>query len=167
VVNLGGTLKFYKGESKDVVDLKFEKITARASMSAEVTWSGTITLSVEKDDSGEPSLQIGSAFGIDSSNHDEYMNDTAKGLSLLADVFGKLVDFVTSGLQMDFFTTLFDELLAVRLPGVGDIASAFQNLGRSVGTVVVLPAGKVFFFKNPAIDPQGNLSMGLTYKSQI
>jgi hypothetical protein len=166
VVKLSGTLKFYKGDSKDVANFEFKTVTARASMSAEVTWSGTITLSVEKDASGEPTLHIDRAFGIDSSHHDQYMNDEAKAMSFFADVFGKLVDFVTSGLTMDFFTTLFDQLLTVHLSGIGNIANAFQNLGRSVGTVVLLPAGKVFFFKNPAIDPQGNLSMGLTYKSQ-
>lgn len=160
-INLNGTLKFYKEHSKNLgVD------TARASLTADVTWTGTITISVEKDVNGVPTLHTDREFRIVKSDHSTYMNDWAKGLDEFSNIFGKILDFLTTGLSAGFFTTLFDALLAVPVPGIGNIGGALQNLGSSVGTVIVLPAGQVFFFKNPSADPAANLSIGLTYKSE-
>lgn len=160
-INLDGTLKFYKEHSRNL-----GLVTARASLTAEVTWSGTITISVEKDAGGVPTLHTDREFPIVKSDHNTYMNDAAKGLDAFSNIFGDILNFLTKELSPGFFTTLFDALLAVPVPGIGNIGGALQNLGSSVGTVIVLPAGQVFFFKNPSADPEANLSLGLTYKSE-
>ena len=71
-----------------------------------------------------------------------------------------------TGLTPGFFTELFESLLSVSVPDIGNVGAALQALGSSVGSAIVMPAGQVFFFKNPSVDPLANLSVGLTYKSQ-
>ena len=65
-----------------------------------------------------------------------------------------------------FFSKLLDKVFDLHIPGIGNISAAFGNLGNSVATVLILPAGQVFFFKTPGIDTEGNLAMQLTYKAE-
>ena len=160
-INLDGSLKFYKEHSKHL-----GLCTARASLTAGIDWSGTITLTVEKNKNGVPTLHNQREFQIDNSHHNTHRNECAKVASIFGDIFGALLGALTTGLSFDFFTKLFDDLLDVRVPGIGNIGLALQNLGNSVSTVIILPAGQVFFFKNPSADPEANLSLGLTYKSE-
>jgi hypothetical protein len=160
-INLDGSLKFYKEHSKHL-----GLCTARASLTASVNWSGTITLTVEKDKNGVPTLHNQREFHIDDNHHHTHRNPCAKAASVFGDIFGVLLGALTSGLSFGFFTKLFDDLLDIRVPGIGNIGLALQNLGNSVATVIILPAGQVFFFKNPSADPEANLSLGLTFKSE-
>lgn len=160
-IDLIGTLKFYREHSKDL-----GLCTARASVTASIAWSGTITLSVQKNAGGVPTLHADQAFRIDSSHHDKSENDCAKAAAVFGDILGHLVDLLTTGLTAGFFTRLFETLLTVSVPDIGNVGAALQALGGSVGSAIVMPAGQVFFFKNPSVDPLANLSVGLTYKSE-
>jgi hypothetical protein len=110
-------------------------------------------------------VAITKAFKVDSSNQDSDMNDVAKATHWIATIFGKLVDLFTAFQDHDAATNFFNDLISVNVPGVGDITLAFSDMGDSISTVLILPAGQVFFFKNPAIDSDANLSLLLTYKS--
>ncbi len=160
-IDLSGTLKFYREHSKDL-----GLCTARASVTASIAWSGTITLTVQKDADGVPTLHADQAVRIDNSHHDSSENDCAKAASVFGDILGHLLDIFTTGLTPGFFTELFESLLSVSVPDIGNVGAALQALGSSVGSAIVMPAGQVFFFKNPSVDPLANLSVGLTYKSQ-
>ena len=160
-INLDGSLKFYKEHSQHM-----GFCTARASLTASVDWSGAITITVEKDKNGVPTLSNKREFRIDNSNQNTHRNECAKVASVFGDIFGKLLNILTLDLSHGFFSKLFDDLLNIQVPGIGNIGLALQNLGNSVATVIVLPAGQVFFFKNPSADPEANLSLGLTYKSE-
>lgn len=43
----------------------------------------------------------------------------------------------------------------------------FANLSNNVNSVVLLPAGQVFFFSDPTMDNLGNMSIELEYKSDF
>jgi hypothetical protein len=77
-----------------------------------------------------------------------------------------VLDALTGFADGGFFGNLLADVFSVSVPGLGDVSVAIGNLGNSVSTVLMLPAGQVFYFRNPATDLEGNLAMLLTYKSE-
>lgn len=155
-----GTMWLYK---KTSTNLGVTTATADASM--KVTWSGTVVLSTVKNAQGEPTLGVARTFKVDSSTQDDSRNEAQKIMTVFAKALGFIMDLFTAFQDQGYFTKLFEKAFAAPVPDVGTVSTAFGNLGNTISTVLILPAGSVYYFKNPTIDVDANLSMLLTYKS--
>jgi|CXWL01.1.fsa_nt_gi hypothetical protein len=161
-VTLNGHLAFYKGVNKNM-----GFCTANAHAIGSLDWSCTITLATAKNDKGEPTLGISASDArISNSTSDSGKNDCAKAFEEIGKIVGGVLDALTFFSDKGFFSNLLDGVMGLPVPGIGNLGTAFGNLTNSVSTVLVLPAGQVFFFKVPGIDADGNLSMQLTYKTE-
>ena len=160
-LNFKGHIQLYKGVSKNM-----GFCTADAHASGSVDWSGTVTITATKDDKGNPTLTVTRAFKVDNSTSDSDKNDCAKAFEWIGKILGTILDVLTLGLSFGFFEKLFDSLMDLHIPGIGDLSLALGSLGNTVATAVMLPAGQVFFFKNPSSDVQANFGLELTYKSE-
>lgn len=156
-----GHIALYKEVSKNM-----GFCTADAHASGAVDWSGTVTLVATKDAQGNPTLSVTRGFQVDNSTSDSDKNDCAKAFEWIGKILGAILDVLTLGLSFGFFEKLFDDLMDLHIPGIGDLSLALGSLGNSVSTTVLLPAGSVFFFKDAAADTLANLSLELTYKSE-
>jgi len=162
VINLAGDLIFYKH-----VDRNMGVCQATAWASGSLSWTSSITLSVSKNKQGQPSLAVSqSPVSITNSKQDSSQNDCAKGFAVIGKILGTILDALTFFQDKGFFSNLIDKAFDLHTPGIGNVGAVFNNLGNSIGTVIILPAGQVFFFKTPAIDSLGNLAMQLTYKAE-
>lgn len=137
---------------------------AWAEVTAKVDWSAKVSFSASKNKAGQPILNLTNSFTIDHSEFPRDQNGCAKTLTTFLGGFGLFVDALTGFQDKFFFTKLFDSVLDLH-PNVGNAAVALNSLPGAVQNVVILPAGQVFFFKDVAADPQGNLSLELSYKS--
>lgn len=156
-----GTVSLYKEKTTNV-----GVSTADAWASIKIPWTGSVALATVKNDKGQPTLSITKSFSLGTPQQDSHENDTAKAFNWIGTIVGTILDAFSGFLDHGFFTKLLDGLMGTQIPGLGDVSVAFGNLGAAVDTVVMLPAGQVFYFKNPMADAEGNLSMLLTYKSQ-
>ncbi|HWB49299.1 MAG TPA: hypothetical protein VG651_09330 [Stellaceae bacterium] len=164
-LNFSGHLAFYKEIDKYIgIDPLGHNCKAYAKGS--IDWSGTISLQATKDSKGHATLALARAFRIDRHDADQHVDTALEIFSWIAGaidkILGALDDF---GLPHGLLEQVFDTLLKTPVPGIGDLSIAFASMGNSVANAVILPAGPVFFFKNPAADPAANLSLELTYKS--
>jgi hypothetical protein len=159
-IDLNGRIHIRKDVFKDC-----GVCTAHAWASGDITWNGTITISAEKDANGVPQLKVGQTSKIltHTTNHDT--NTCADVMKVLGDILGGILDIFSLGLDGGFFTKLFENLMTVNIPGIGSLEIAFANIGQSLTSNVLMPAGQTFFFKDPSIDPQGNFYLDLTYKT--
>ncbi|MFY7669810.1 hypothetical protein ACOSP6_01850 [Tenacibaculum sp. MEBiC06402] len=160
-INIKGKIKLYKEVSK-----KMLTCTAKAHAGGTINWSGKITIESTKDANGNPTLKISQSTNLDNVQHDSSKNDCAKTYEIIGKIIGTILDALTLGLDQGFFTKLFDDLMDLKIPNIGNIGQAFSNLSNSVRSTVLLPAGQVFYFKNPSIDNEGNFYLQLTYKSE-
>lgn len=160
-INIGGHIHIYKEVSKDM-----GVCTAKAHATGDIKWSGKITIEATKDAQGNPTLKISQSTKIDSSTNSSDKNDCAKAWKIIGEILGGILDIFTLGLDGMFFSNLFGELLDTKIPNIGNIGQAFANISNSVRATVLLPAGQVFFFKQPSIDNEGNFYLQLTYKSE-
>ena len=159
--SFNGSIQLYKEQSKNV-----GVATARAWASVTVPWSGNITFVTQKDKDGNPELTTTKAFTVGNIDQDSGENDAAKAFHWIGKLLGSVLDALTFFADKGFFGNLLADLFSTNIPGLGDISVAIGNLGDSVSTVLMLPAGQVFYFRNPSTDLEGNLAMLLTYKSQ-
>jgi len=160
-VNLKGQLMLYKE-----VEQNDGLLHPKASATFNIGWSAVYTLSLNKDASGQPKIQIDHSSNFDPPATSTWMNDDAKAMTWIGKILGSLLDFCTGFLDQGFMGNLFANLLSVNVPDVGNVDAAVGDLGDNVGTMIMMPAGDVFAFKQPASDPLGNLSMQLIYKSE-
>jgi hypothetical protein len=156
-----GTIHLYKEQTKNV---GFD--TAKASATADVPWSGQIVLVTQKDKDGNPELATTKSFTVGQIQQSTYENKAAEAFQWIGKLLGSVLDALTGFMDGGFFGNLLADVFSVSVPGLGDVSVAIGNLGNSVSTVLMLPAGQVFYFRNPATDLEGNLAMLLTYKSE-
>jgi hypothetical protein len=162
LVTFKGHLTVYKEVDKDM-----GFCTAKANAGGTIDWTSTITLASVKNKDGEPTLGISaSEIKVLNQTSGSYKNDCAKAFEWIGKILGGILDALTLFASNGFFSKLFDDLMDLHIPGIGNVGAAFSNLSNSVSAVLVLPAGQVFFFKTPGVDSDGNLSMQLTYKSE-
>lgn len=163
VIQLAGHLSFYKQVSKN---MGFCTATAYATQSQD--WSATVQIDTAKDASGLPTLAIThSALTTSASSQDSGRNQCADAW----DIIGKILDGILSGFTLGLSTLAgdggpLDSVFDLQIPGLGSLGDLFGTLGNTINPVVLLPAGNEFFFKNPAIDANANLSAELTYKAE-
>src|SRR5262245_19807576 len=124
-----------------------------ASAQASVDWSANTFIASSKNKTGDPVLTLSNNFKIDDSNSSTDQNKCADDWSELGGILGTLLDSLTGFKDNGFFNLLFTKLLGVD-PALGDVGVALSNLISGVGSIIVLPAGGVFLFKNVAADPQ-------------
>src|SRR5262249_1341184 len=105
------------------------------------------------------------SFSIDHSEFPRNEDGCSDFFDVLSQLLGSFLDGITGFKDNSFFTRLFDAVIKIH-PTVGNVAFALANLTNTIGNVFLLPAGQVFFFKDAASDPEANLSLQLTYKSQ-
>ena len=164
-----GSLYVYKQKNKDIgPKIKGHVIgcTAKFWVDGTINWNGAITLSATKDASGEPIVKPAASMSVTSyPDWKPHENSCAKAAGILALILGSILDSLTGGLDRGFFTNLIERAIQQNLGDFGPLADSVQNIGQ-VSTIVYLPAGDVFAFKDPAADPAGNFSLGLTYQSQ-
>jgi hypothetical protein len=156
-----GHIKLYKEVHKNLgIDLE-------ADASGFVDWSGTVSIKSTKDAKGNPTLAMQHAFRIDNHDSRTHASTTQEVIATLLAIVKKVGDVISSALDTDFFRTLIDLVLdqIAISPEIGNLAVVMGNLGNSLSTVLLLPAGQEFFFKNPAADSEANLYLELTYKS--
>lgn len=161
-IAINGHMSFYKEIHKDM-----GLCNAEADASGSLDWNTKLTFSAAKDAKGEPTLKVDKTpMATPNHTQDSHQNDCAKGFEVIGKILGKLLDALTGMLDKGLFSKLLAKVFDTPIPGIGDVGTAIGNVGNSVSTVVVLPAGQVFFFKNPSIDTEGNLALQLTYKSE-
>ncbi|MDF3834179.1 hypothetical protein P3W85_14615 [Cupriavidus basilensis] len=161
-IAFSGYIGVYKGVDRDM-----GVCTAAAHAAGHLNWAATVSLVTVKNDKGEPTLQM-TVSPVQTSNtySDSGKNTCADIFEWIGKIIGTILDALTLFLDGNFFSNLFDDLLNLHIPGIGNFTDCLGNLTNSVSTVLVLPAGQVFFFKTPGIDNEGNLSMQLTYKAE-
>lgn len=156
-----GHIQLYKE-----VDKNMGFCTAKAHAGGTVDWTGTYSIEATKDELGNPTLKLTQSTTIDNCTSDSDKNDCAKAFEWIGKILGTILDVITAGLDQGFFTKLFDDLMDLHIPNIGNIGAAFGNISNAVRTTILLPGGQVFYFKTPSIDPEGNFYLQLTYKSE-
>ncbi len=152
-----GSMFVYKSKEKNMI------CTARAWAETRTEWSAKFIIKVVKDKDGHPTLKFEQSCTVD-----KYQPESGK--NTCADVWdgiGGVLSFLTSifsflGLNL---SSLLDDIFKTQVPGLGNIAIALSNMDDSFNSAVMLPAGGVFFFKNPVADTTGNMALSLTYKT--
>lgn len=156
--NVRGRIFVYKKHTKNM-----GVCTAEASARAITEWDATFTVMVDKDAQGQPTLSFKQRCDVRRFENTSDKNGCAKFWEAIGDILGvlaKIFDLV--GLNL---SSMITEIFKTNTPGIGDIRVALANMDNSFNNAVMLPAGGVFFFKNPVADPAGNMAMSLTYKT--
>ena len=163
-LNLTGDLLLYKEIKK-----KQDVCTAEAWARGTLKWKATISLAVTKDAQGNPELTTATSFEIVTSEQNSDQNDCAKFYSWIANALGSVLEFFGSifgqNLPSGVLQRVLEMVMSAPVPGIGDLSTALGNLPNSFGTMFMLPAGDVFFFKKPDCDAESNVSIQLTYKA--
>ncbi|PWW02922.1 hypothetical protein DFQ01_108201 [Paenibacillus cellulosilyticus] len=159
-LNFNGHIALYRNVSRDM-----GFCTAHAWAQGSVDWSGTISLIASVADN-RPVLSMTNSFKIDQSSSNSGKNDCAKAFEIFGEIVKGILDVLTFFSAGDFFHDLFDQVFKLDIPGIGDIGNVFGNLSNVCQTTIMLPAGQVFFFKNPSADNEGNFMLELTYKAE-
>ncbi|QKJ30679.1 hypothetical protein HQ865_13250 [Mucilaginibacter mali] len=137
---------------------------AEASAQASTGWHANFIVKVAKDKDGNPALAFEQFVSIDSHNASTDKNGCAKFWSAIGDILDALLS-VFKIFDLGSLTSIITNVFRTNIPGIGDINVALGNLDNSFNGAVMLPAGGVFFFKNPSADATGNVSLSLTYKT--
>ncbi len=163
-LKLNGHLYVYKEISKD---LPFPFLcTAEASASGTIDWSGSISIMSSKNNHGEPTLTVAKGFKIDKHDSSRDENSCAKAAEIIGSILENILQIFIGFIDQGLLSKLFEDAFVIQVPGIGDVGVVFGNMINSIGNVIILPAGQVFFFKNPASDALGNFYLELTYKSE-
>lgn len=152
-----GSMFVYKSQEKNMI------CTARAWAETRTEWTAKFIIRVAKDSDGQPTLKFEQSCTVDKyepSNGKNTCADIWDGIGDILDFLGKIFSFL--GLNL---TSLLDDIFKTQVPGLGNIAIALGNMNDSFNSAVMLPAGGVFFFKNPVADTPGNVALSLTYKT--
>jgi hypothetical protein len=160
-LKFNGHLYFYKLNSKDM-----GVCTAEGWAWTGLDWSGTVSLMTTKDANNRPNISITKSFNVSNIDTGQDKNDCAKAWEIIGEILGALLDAFSFGLDGMFFTKLFSQAFGVEIQNIGNIGVVLGDLGGTINTVLLLPAGNVFFIKNPAADPLANFYLELTYKSE-
>lgn len=160
-ITFQGHLEFYKRHTKD---MGFCEAVGEAW--TKLDWGGTVSLNLTKDSKGRPNVSITKNFTTSNVNQGTSKNDCAKTFEIIGQILGAILDALSFGLDGMYFMNLFAEVFGVKIEGVGDIGDVLGELGATVNTVLLLPAGNVFFIKNPTADTIANFYLELTYKSE-
>jgi hypothetical protein len=120
---------------------------ADAWASGFTAWTATINLQVSKDDQGNPIVTVSKPVTqIKDHGSDHYMNTCAVAFSWI----GKIIDIALSVLNiggiLDSLVSVFDAL-NTSVGGNFDVSVNLQNLGSSINSSLMLPAGQEFLFK--------------------
>ncbi|KAK6352477.1 hypothetical protein TWF730_009302 [Orbilia blumenaviensis] len=141
--------------------------TAVAWATGYVDWSSSIKIAAQKDSKGKPIVTISPPVAkIDDNGSNSDMNTCAKVWDVIGKIIGAILEALTLGLGQGFFIKLFSELLTPQVGAAPNPVTCLQNLSSSINGSFMLPAGQVFFFKNAAMDPLGDISLQLTYKTE-
>jgi hypothetical protein len=160
-LNFSGQLYFYKEQSKDMVFC-----TAKGWAWTGLDWSGTVSLITTKDTNGRPNLSITKQFNISNVNKGRDQNKCAEAWSIIGDILGSILDAFSFGLDGNFFANLFANAFGINIGSIGNIGLVLGDIGTTINTALILPAGNVFFISNPTADPLANFYLELHYKSE-
>jgi hypothetical protein len=153
-----GSIIVYKKKTKDMFFCE-----AEASARALTEWEATFTVMVEKDAQGQPTLAFKQKCEVKRFENTKDKNNCAKAWDAIGEILSTLSSvFDLVGLNL---SSLVNEIFKTNTPGIGDIRVALSNMDNSFNNAIMLPAGGVFFFKNPVADTAGNMAMSLTYKA--
>jgi hypothetical protein len=153
-----GNLFVYKSKSKNM-----GLCPARASAETRTEWSSKFIIKVAKGDDGQPTLKFEQSCTVDKYEPKSSKNTCADIWDGIGDVLSFLTNiFSFLGLNL---SSMLEDIFKTQIPGLGNIAIALANMDDSFNSAVMLPAGGVFFFKNPVSDTPGNVSLSLTYKT--
>lgn len=153
-----GNLFVYKSSSKNM-----GLCPARAWAQARTEWSAKFIIKVAKGDDGQPTLKFEQSCTVDKYEPESGKNACAD----MWDGIGDILSFLTNIFSFLGFnlSSMLEDIFKTQVPGLGNIAIALANMDDSFNSAVMLPAGGVFFFKNPVADAPGNVSLSLTYKT--
>jgi hypothetical protein len=160
-ITFQGHLKFYKRNTKDMGICE-----AVGEAWTNLDWGGTVSLNLTKDSKGIPNVSITKNFTTSNPDTGQDKNGCAEAWTIIGQILGTLLDAFSFGLDGMYFTNLFADVFGVKIDNVGDIGDVLGDMGATINTVLLLPAGNVFFIKNPMADPVANLYLELTYKSE-
>jgi len=152
-----GKLFVYKRKEKKM------GCTAAGWAEARTEWSAKFIIRVAKDSDGQPTLKFEQSCIIDKYEPKSGKNDCAAFWGGIGDILGFLTSiFSFLGVNL---SSMLEDIFKTQVPGLGNIAIALGNMDDSFNSAVMLPAGGVFFFKNPVADTPGNVALSLTYKT--
>ncbi|ABX04838.1 MAG TPA: hypothetical protein DEF47_08365 [Herpetosiphon sp.] len=160
-LNFSGHLYFYKEQSKDMFFC-----TAKGWAWTGLDWSGTVSLITTKDTNGRPNLSITKQFSISNVDKGQDKNSCAEAWTIIGDILGSILDAFSFGLDGNFFANLFANAFGIHIDSIGNIGVVLGDIGTTINTALILPAGNVFFISNPTADPLANFYLELHYKSE-
>ncbi|SKA41704.1 hypothetical protein SAMN04488128_105493 [Chitinophaga eiseniae] len=127
--------------------------------STEVKWKGGFIIKEEKEGDNPKLNVVISEPVVDKPIH----HHGESGLNLRKILMGLLEGVLGPGGAL--FEVILHSMSGATDVGQVKVKDAFANLSNSINTTILLPGGNIFYFKNPAIDDEGNFSLLLTYKS--
>lgn len=155
-IKLRGAMDMYKVVSTDVGPLE----TSRAWARNQTSWSLDVDLKVEKEN-----LAVTYTKSDPVSIPSEGRNTGADVLKVISTILKNcnIIVALVNHLLGDPIGKVF-EVKAQKLPNFNDIV---PNLSTISNSMIILPAGQVFFFKNPMLDEEGNLYCDISYKTEM
>lgn len=159
VLQFHGNVYVFKEVSKDCF-----VCTARAHANAAMEWAGFAAFQMQPDGKGGSALGLQNGFNITGSRRDGGKNTCADAFDWMGRIIGTVGGIFSSFLVGGLFGNLLSEVFSVQIPGVGNINAAVSNVANATRSLIMLPSGQVFNFQSPACNPQGDLSLLLSYR---
>jgi hypothetical protein len=130
--------------------------TAHAWASSFMTWTGTVTLSVQNG-----ILECATTFNKTGGGSNSDKNTCADAFSWIGSILGGILDVGTGWADGGFFSGLLASALSVSVPGIGTVQVALGNFLPDLSSMNVLPSGSTLAGTAVAFDPNGNVYVTL------
>ncbi len=161
-LNFSGRLYFYKEKSKHTGFPTF--CTAKAWAHTGLNWGGTVSIGLADGASGQPRLDISQSFGTSHHSSGSDTNTCADVARVFGAILGGILGAFSFGLAAGYFSNLILSALSTHVGSFGNVDVALRNIGHSVSTMVLLPAGGNFTLQKPMADRLGNFYLDLSLK---
>ena len=130
--------------------------TATAHAAADISWSGTITLSVVNGEL-QTAVDFRKTGGQKSSGH----NGCADAFSWIGKIVGGVLDVFTLWSDSGFFSKLLADAFSINIPGTGSLQLALSKFPSLAGSMTILPSGTSYKAVAVSADKAGNLYLSL------
>ncbi len=135
--------------------------TIHAHAEANIEWAASIHIIADKDVNGKPILKFDQDIKITHQNHSSSIEGCDGVANEVSHLIGQITNVFKFMNDRGFFEGLISNALKINTPDIGNVSNIFGHFGDTIQSFVMLPAGDVFFFKNPRLDPQLNFYLDL------
>jgi len=129
---------------------------AKAHATADMAWSGNITLSVTNG-----KLETTTEFRKTGGQKSSGKNGCADAFGWIGKITGGILDVFTLWSDSGFFSQLLTDAFSVNIPGTGDLQLALGNFLPLAGSMTILPSGTSYKAVAVNTDMEGNLYLNL------